>query len=407
MVENFGSYLKHERELRGVPLEEIAEVTKVHIRFLEALENNDFDQLPGEVFIKGYIRSYAKVIGLDSEEMVTAYDENVGKDRKQELEDAHLESEKIHSRKKNLAGYVIGGIGLAGILVMGYLGVGSLVEEGNKEGAEQLSASDPTSNAVEPEKLPQDDAGIEEKSEQELETEVAQEVPVASPVDEKSKPEARVETARTPEPAQTASKRSQPQVEKTKPGATDSNLKEKPASSPEAKKPKPEIPVQILPKPPQQEVEKTKPVVADSKLQMEPSSPSVEKKVQPETSEKPAETEKPSDLPEEPVIIQYVAEGPKEGDSNSEAVETDSKRLHLMIQAQGNSWFNVTVDDGGEDDFILPGGSNKNIYGNEKFRVTIGNRRGTQIFLNGQSIDLPFGTSDVIRDFEITAKLIE
>ena len=52
MVENFGSYLKHERELRGVPLEEISGATKIHIRFLQALEDNQFDELPGEVFIK-------------------------------------------------------------------------------------------------------------------------------------------------------------------------------------------------------------------------------------------------------------------------------------------------------------------------------------------------------------------
>ena len=89
MVENFGLYLKHERELRGVALEEIAEATKIHIRFLEALENNDFDNMPGEVFVKGFIRSYARVIGFDPEEMVNAYDESVGKDRREELEKVH------------------------------------------------------------------------------------------------------------------------------------------------------------------------------------------------------------------------------------------------------------------------------------------------------------------------------
>ena len=79
MVENFGLYLKHERELRGVPLEEIAGTTKIHIRFLQALENNKFDELPGEVFIKGYIRCYAKTIGSDVDEMLNAYDQLMGK----------------------------------------------------------------------------------------------------------------------------------------------------------------------------------------------------------------------------------------------------------------------------------------------------------------------------------------
>lgn len=365
MVENFGSYLKHERELRGVPLEEIAEVTKVHIRFLEALENNEFDQLPGEVFIKGYIRSYARVIGLDSEEMVTAYDDNVGRERREELEKAHLASEKIRSRKKNLTGVVIGGIGLAGILVMGYLGVGSLVDKGDNGSDEPLSQNVPTSNEVGPDTLPspaipkEDDIENEGNSNQELGT--PQESPASAPVDSKAKPDTQAEST----PAKTVSKRPKPDAEKSKSVATDSKLKEEPPISVEAKK------------------------------------------EEPKTSEKPLETQKDPAPPEKPVIIQHVSGGLEETESTSEALATDSKRLHLMIQVQGNSWFNVTVDDGGEEDFILPGGASRSIYGSEKFRVTIGNRRGTRIFLNGQSLDLPFGTSDVIRDFEITAKLIE
>ena len=69
-MEDFGSYLKSERELRGVPLEEVSTNTKIHVRFLKALENNQFDDLPGEVFVKGYIRSFAKVIGFDEDEML-------------------------------------------------------------------------------------------------------------------------------------------------------------------------------------------------------------------------------------------------------------------------------------------------------------------------------------------------
>ena len=75
MTEDFGSYLKSERELRGVPLEEISSVTKIPTRYLQALENNQFDDLPGEVFIKGYIRSIAKVIGSDPNSMLSTYDE--------------------------------------------------------------------------------------------------------------------------------------------------------------------------------------------------------------------------------------------------------------------------------------------------------------------------------------------
>ena len=73
MVEDFGSYLKAERELRGVTLEELHTKTRIPMHYLQALEKNLFDELPEEVFIRGYIRSFAKVIGANEDEMLSAY----------------------------------------------------------------------------------------------------------------------------------------------------------------------------------------------------------------------------------------------------------------------------------------------------------------------------------------------
>ena len=73
MIENFGAHLKSERELRGVTIDEVASKTKIHTRYLHALESNQFEKLPGEVFINGFIRSIAKVIGADENELLTAY----------------------------------------------------------------------------------------------------------------------------------------------------------------------------------------------------------------------------------------------------------------------------------------------------------------------------------------------
>ena len=95
MIEDFGSYLKSERELRGVTLEEVATKTKIHIRFLRALEENLFDKLPGEVFIKGYIRSIAMVIGASENEMLSAY-----ADITKKLSDADSENQNIPIEKK-------------------------------------------------------------------------------------------------------------------------------------------------------------------------------------------------------------------------------------------------------------------------------------------------------------------
>lgn len=72
-MSTFGEELRRERELRQISLREISEATKVNIRYLEALERNDFRHLPGGVFNKGFVRAYAQYIGVDPEAMVNAY----------------------------------------------------------------------------------------------------------------------------------------------------------------------------------------------------------------------------------------------------------------------------------------------------------------------------------------------
>jgi len=70
---SFGEQIKRERELRKVSLKEIAEATKISVRFLRALEEDDFSQLPGGVFDRGFVRAYAQFVGLDEEATVEAY----------------------------------------------------------------------------------------------------------------------------------------------------------------------------------------------------------------------------------------------------------------------------------------------------------------------------------------------
>src|SRR5436309_12303312 len=70
---SFGETLKRERELREISLRQISEATKINIRYLEALEQNRFDALPGGLFNKGFIRAFSTFIGIDGESMVTCY----------------------------------------------------------------------------------------------------------------------------------------------------------------------------------------------------------------------------------------------------------------------------------------------------------------------------------------------
>jgi len=69
----FGEELRRERELRSITLREVAQATKINLRYLEALEINDFEHLPGGLFNRGFVKAYAEVIGVDPEAMVNAY----------------------------------------------------------------------------------------------------------------------------------------------------------------------------------------------------------------------------------------------------------------------------------------------------------------------------------------------
>jgi cytoskeleton protein RodZ len=73
-VSRFGDKLRREREMRGVTLEEIAESTKIGTRSLRALEQEDFEKLPGGIFNKGFVRAYSRFLGLDEEQTVADFD---------------------------------------------------------------------------------------------------------------------------------------------------------------------------------------------------------------------------------------------------------------------------------------------------------------------------------------------
>lgn len=69
----FGDNLRRERELRGITLAEISESTKISKRWLKALEDEEFELLPGGVFNRGFVRSYARFLGINEEQAVADY----------------------------------------------------------------------------------------------------------------------------------------------------------------------------------------------------------------------------------------------------------------------------------------------------------------------------------------------
>jgi cytoskeleton protein RodZ len=71
---SFGERLKREREMREVSLSELTKSTRISQRFLEALENEEWSQLPGGIFGRGFVRTIATYLGLDEESLLGEYD---------------------------------------------------------------------------------------------------------------------------------------------------------------------------------------------------------------------------------------------------------------------------------------------------------------------------------------------
>ena len=73
MAASIGEQLRLAREGRGVPLREISNQTRISVRYLEAIESNDYDRLPGGVFNRSFIKAYARCVGYDEREAIEGY----------------------------------------------------------------------------------------------------------------------------------------------------------------------------------------------------------------------------------------------------------------------------------------------------------------------------------------------
>src|SRR5215213_4812551 len=73
MAASLGEKLRSAREQRGIPISEVAEQTRISPLYLEAIDSDNYKSLPGGIFNKGFIRSYAKYVGIDEHEALQDY----------------------------------------------------------------------------------------------------------------------------------------------------------------------------------------------------------------------------------------------------------------------------------------------------------------------------------------------
>lgn len=99
---SFGERLRREREMRGVTLEEIAAATKIGTRNLKALEDEQFKILPGGIFNRGFVRAYARFLGISEDQAIADYVAASGEREESEIDAAQLlaQREEIEARSK-------------------------------------------------------------------------------------------------------------------------------------------------------------------------------------------------------------------------------------------------------------------------------------------------------------------
>lgn len=100
---DFGTFLRQARETRGISLQQVSIATKISSRVLDALERNDPSKLPGGIFSRSFVRSYAREVGLDPEvavaNFVSAFPEESGAEDMPDITTAD-EAETFESRRR-------------------------------------------------------------------------------------------------------------------------------------------------------------------------------------------------------------------------------------------------------------------------------------------------------------------
>ncbi|HEY3198382.1 MAG TPA: RodZ domain-containing protein [Nitrospirales bacterium] len=112
MAESLGQYLREAREKKGWTLEQAAFKTRILYQYLKAVEDDNYEQLPAEVFAKGFVRSYARLLGLDELQILPRFDESGGQfyakrdEREQLTQRIREEARRKKTNKLIVAGMV-------------------------------------------------------------------------------------------------------------------------------------------------------------------------------------------------------------------------------------------------------------------------------------------------------------
>ncbi len=112
-MESVGEFFRQVRETKGLTVEEVASKTRIRSDFVKALEDGNFSKLPDQVFARGFVRSYARSLGLDEEDAIQRFAQSAGafyekQDERERLKVRQAEEERKRQANRKAVGVAIG-----------------------------------------------------------------------------------------------------------------------------------------------------------------------------------------------------------------------------------------------------------------------------------------------------------
>jgi len=112
-MESVGEFFKQVRETKGLTVDEVASKTRIRSDFVKALEDGNFAKLPDQVFARGFVRSYARSLGLDEEDAIHRFIQSAGafyekQDERERLKIRQAEEERKRQANRKAVAIAIG-----------------------------------------------------------------------------------------------------------------------------------------------------------------------------------------------------------------------------------------------------------------------------------------------------------
>jgi transcriptional regulator with XRE-family HTH domain len=121
-MESVGELLRKEREAQGKSLADVAKVTKLSPRILGALEEDRYSALPGIVYVKGHLKTYARFLGLNEDELIGKYMRLTQQQETKELDEWDAVELELHEQKKRTnRTWVVIAVGVVAVVAVVFL----------------------------------------------------------------------------------------------------------------------------------------------------------------------------------------------------------------------------------------------------------------------------------------------